>query len=204
MVAVALLVTGVVALLAYLAWDDARVRQSAALQAQRADDVDRQLAASRAEVDLLKKQVASMTAQTSQLQAQNNQLQTQLRSPTLAMWNSCKGPCTISSGGVRLGSVPDTFQLQINFSSDAPVRVYVLSFHQWTEFDSCGLSTRCVAGAFTAYGPATSMQQNFDDAEGCAGYVWVLQADSDATVKPDFKVRYMPAAQPTGVCAGSP
>jgi hypothetical protein len=197
MLAVALLVTGVVAMLGYLAWDNARVRQSAALEAQRADDVDRQLAASRTQVALLEKQVATLTTQ-------NGQLQAQLRSPTLEMWNSCAGPCTIGAGGVRLGSVPDTFELQINFTADQPVRVYLLSFHQWTQFDDCGLSTRCVGGAYTTYGPATSVQQSFTDAEGCAGYVWVLQSDSDVTIKPDFKVRYLPAAQPTGLCAGSP
>ena len=204
LIAVALLVAGVVALIAYLAWDDARARQSATLEAQRADDVDRQLAASRAQIGLLNRQVASLTAQNGQLQAQNNQLQTALRNPTLTMWNSCGGPCTISAGGVRLGSVPDTFELQITLSADQPVRAYVLSFHQWTQFDTCGLAARCVTGAYTTYGPATTIQQTFADAEGCAGYVWVLQSDTDVTIKPDFKVRYLPAPQPTGVCAGSP
>ena len=82
-----------------------------------------------------------------------------------------------------------------------PVRSYVFTFHQWTQFDSCGFAVRCVTGGYRAFDPATSVDTTFSDAEGCSGYVWVLLADRSGTIKPDVRVRYQPAEHPTGVCA---
>jgi hypothetical protein len=194
---VALTLVGVAALLSYVAWDDSRAHQQAAQATYRGDELARQLRASQDQTDRLDEQVSS-------LRTDNTRLQGDARNPTLIMWNSCGGPCTISPGAVRVGSVPDTFQLQIDFTADVPVHAYVFTFHQWTQFDNCGFSTRCVAGKFQAFEAATSMHQVFDEAEGCSGYVWVLQSDRGGTIRPNVKVRYLPAAQPTGICAANP
>lgn len=180
-----------------LAWDDAGAHRLASAQARRADDRDRALARA-------SERASGLETQLAQLRTDNSQLQAQARNPTLSMWNSCGGPCSIDANSVRVGSVPDTFELQIDFTADVPVRAYVLTFHQWTQFDGCGLSTRCVTGTFRTYDPATEMSQRFADAEGCSGYVWVLQADRAGTIKPDVKVRYQPADHPTGACLEHP
>jgi hypothetical protein len=193
----AVLLGCLLAVLGYLAWDDARSHQAAALQARRAADLRQQVADVR---DLNRRLDAESTA----TRADNQRLQAVAASPTLAMWNSCGGPCTVGANTVRVGSVPDTFQLHIGFTSDVPIHTYVLTFHQWTEFDNCGFSLRCVTGNYRAFDATTSLSQTVDDAEGCSGYVWVLQADRDGTIKPDVKVRYLPADHPTGVCAASP
>jgi len=184
-------------LVGFLAWDDSRYHHAAVEQAQRADGLGRQLAASRS-------QGQRLTADLAAARTENGRLQTDARNPTLAMWNSCGGPCTISSSAVRVGSVPDTFQLQLHFTADVPVRTYLLTFHQWTQFDGCRFSLRCVSGSYRSFDATTSLSETIDDAEGCSGYVWVLQADREGTIQPDVKVHYQPADRPTGVCAQSP
>jgi type II secretory pathway pseudopilin PulG len=193
--ALALLVLAAVALVALLGWDDVRQRQDAARQAAAAQ---RQLRAASA-------QNARLGSQLAALQASDAQLQQEARNPTLSIWNSCGGgPCTVGPGTVRVGSAPDTFQLQVSFTSDTPIHTYFFTFHQWTQFDGCGFSLRCVTGSPHVLDAATSVNQNFDDAEGCSGYVWVLQSDAAGTIRPDVKARYLPADHPTGVCATSP
>lgn len=195
--AAAALVAGAAGLIGALAWDDSRYHQAAAEQAGRADSLAAQLALARGQDQQLATQVSA-------LRDDNTRLQAEARSPTLSMWNSCGGPCTVGPGFVRVGSVPDTFELQIDFTADVPVRAYVFTFHQWTEFDGCSFDVRCVTGTYRTFAAATSLTETFDDAEGCSGYVWVLQADRAGTIKPDVKVRYQPAAQPTGACAETP
>jgi hypothetical protein len=180
-----------------LAWDDVGAHRLAAGQARRADDGARALARASDRASELETQLA-------QMRTDNSQLQAQARNPTLSMWNSCGGPCSIDANSVRVGSVPDTFELQIDFTADVPVRAYVFTFHQWTQFDGCGLSTRCVTGTFRTYDATTQMSQHFTDAEGCSGYVWVLQADRAGTINPDVKVHYQPADHPTGACLERP
>lgn len=176
--------------------DDLRLHQTVAQQARRVGELDARLAAERARDSGLSSSLAAA-------QAENGSLRAEARNPTLSMWNACAGPCTMRASGVRVGSVPDTFQLQINFTSDVPIHTYVFTFQQWTEFDDCGFSLRCVTGSYRSFGPTTSLSQTVDDAEGCSAYVWVLQADGDGTIKPDVKVRYQPADQPTGACVQS-
>jgi hypothetical protein len=185
------------ALAAALAWDDARLHQDIGRQARRSADLAGQVGVLHTQNDGLGSQLAS-------LRAQNGQLQGEARNPTLTMWNSCGGPCGIGPNAVRVGSVPDTFQLLITFTADVPVRVYVFTFHQWTQFDGCGFSTRCVTGGFKTFDAATSIDTTFAEAEGCSGYVWVLQADREGTITPNVRVHYQPADRPTGVCTSNP
>lgn len=191
------LTTCAVALLGYLGWDDVRFHDKAAQQTARAAGLS-------TEVTMLKSEQASLNQELTAVQSDNARLLSQARNPTLAMWNSCGGPCTIAPNSVRVGSVPDTFQLQINFTADVPIRAYVFTFHQWTQFDACGFNIRCVSGSYRNFNAAMSLSQNVDEAEGCSGYVWVLQSDREGTIKPDVKVRYQPASQPTGVCTFNP
>jgi hypothetical protein len=182
-------------LLAFTALDDARAHRDAAREAQQARDLGAQLVVARGQRD-------QVSTQLSALQAENAKLQADAANPTLTMWNACgSGPCTIGPDVVRVGSVPDTFQLLLAFTADVPVRSYVFSFHQWTQFDTCGFAARCVTGTYQAYDPATSVDTTFADAEGCSAYVWVIQAEQNGTIVPDVRVHYQPADHPTGVCA---
>jgi len=190
--AVAIVLLG--GLFAFTAIDDIRAHGDAARATQQVRAVGGQLAVTRGQRD-------GADAQLRTLQADNARLQAEASSPTLSMWNACAGPCSIGPGIVRVGSVPDTFQLLLAFTSDVPVRSYVFTFHQWTQFDSCGFAVRCVGGAYQTYDPATSVDTTFTDAEGCSAYVWVIQADQNGTIVPNVRVRYQPADHPTGVCA---
>ena len=181
-------------LLAFAVYDDVHAHRDAARGAQQVRDLSGQVAVARGQRDQLSTQVTA-------LRTENTRLRDEARSPTLAMWNACAGPCAIGPSSVRVGSVPDTFQLLLTFTADVPVRSYVFTFHQWTQFDNCGFSVRCVSGAYQAYDAATSVDATFTDAEGCSAYVWVIQADRAGTITPDVRVRYQPADHPTGVCA---
>ncbi len=193
-----LLALGMLAAIGAVSWDELRTHRLAADETRRADGLVRQLTAATERAD-------GLETQASRLRTENSQLQASARNPTLSMWNSCgSGPCTVDASSVRVGSVPDTFELQIDFTADVPIRAYVFTFHQWTQFDGCGLNLRCVTGTYRTYDATTSMSQRFADAEGCSGYVWVLQADRAGTIKPDVKVRYQPADHPTGACAERP
>ena len=194
---VALVMTCAVGLAGYLAWDDSRAHQQKTEETYRADTLTRQVSALTAETNRLNSELTT-------LRDDNTRLKSQASNPTLPMWNSCGGPCTIAPNSVRVGSVPDTFQLQINFTADVPVRTYIFTFRQWAQFDQCGFAVRCVTGSYRAFDAATSFSQTVDEAEGCSAYVWVLQSDRQGTIKPDVRVHYQPASQPTGICAVNP
>ena len=183
-------------LLVLTALDDTRAHRDTSREAERVRALSGQLVVVRGQSDQL-------TAQLATLQTENSALRNDARSPTLPMWNACTGPCAIGPDVVRVGSVPDTFQLLLSFTADVPVRSYVFTFHQWTQFDSCGFAVRCVTGSYQASDPATSVDTTFTDAEGCSAYVWVIQSDREGTIKPDVRVHYQPADHPTGVCANS-
>jgi hypothetical protein len=180
-----------------LAVDDIRSHIEASDQAQRAQTLGRQLGLEHQRVNLL-------MAQVNQLQAQNAKLQAEAQNPTLVMWNSCGGPCQIGPDSVRVGSAPDTFELELEFTATVPVRTYFFTLQQWTQFDSCGFSISCVTGSYESLPATTHLDQNFQEAEGCSGYLWVLQADQRGVITPDVKVHYAPADHVTGVCAQSP
>lgn len=125
----------------------------------------------------------------------------ELTKPELLTWTDCGGPCAVGPGSVRVESVPDTFRVFIRFTATVPVTAYVFGFDQWAEYDFCGFSTNCVTGSYKTFGPATAMDQTFDDATGCSGYVLVLAAGRVGTIKPAFSAQYDPASAITGVCA---
>jgi hypothetical protein len=136
------------------------------------------------------------------------------------IWNSCGAPCTIGPNAathdnpVRVGGVPDTFDLILSFTSTTPVSVYFLTLSGWAVFDgTCKLDLSCViaaqdnlhAGAIyydRSLGPTTNLTDyTFKDAEGCASYVVVFQAAAVGIITPNERINYNPAATPTGACA---
>jgi type II secretory pathway pseudopilin PulG len=178
-------------------WADAQ-RSRDELAAQQA-----QTQGEKARADKATRHAAQLQAQVQALEAQNKDLNVKLANPTLSVWNSCgTDPCSVGPNKVRVGGVPDTFQFHVVYTSDIPVSLYFFTFHQWTQYENCGFDVGCVTDSYTAYRPSTSRDVTFDDATGCAGYLFVLASTRNGTIKPDVTATYRPADHPTGVCAG--
>lgn len=153
----------------------------------------------------LRDQVSSLIDRNTQLQSQNRQLQDQAARPTLGIWNV---PQDIPSANDYLdGGVPDTFTYHAKLTSTGPMSVVIMTFSQYAD------AIQCVrrAGGNTHYcmhhsggqnwAEITSVNIEFHDAEGCAGYVMVITAGSKVTITPDVSVTYNPAPHATGACA---
>jgi hypothetical protein len=147
------------------------------------------------------RQAQSLQVQVDDLHNKSRSLEAQASNPVVSIWNSCGTPCDIGPGRVRLGGVPDTFVLHVKYTSTTPVAIYFFGYHQWTQFDDCGLKTSCVTGSYVSYPPATQRDLEFNDATGCAGYVYVMAAAQSGTIQPDLRASYKPADHPTGICA---
>lgn len=141
--------------------------------------------------------------QTDALQAQVKSLQAQTQHPTLSIWNSCSGPCSVAPSSVLVGGVPDTFVVHFAYTATVPVTLAFLGYHQWTEFDTCGFQLSCITGSFQRYPAATQQKIDFNQGAGCAGYVYVLSSSQPGTLQPNVSATYQPASQPTGNCAHS-
>jgi hypothetical protein len=148
-------------------------------------------------------EMEQMRTQLHEIQAENHDLEARAANPTLAIWNSCAHPCALASDRVLAGGVPDTFAFHVSYVSDVPVSLYFFSFHQWTQYDDCGFQASCVSGSYGYYPASRSRKVDFLDATGCAGYVFVMSAETAGTVTPDVKATYRPADHPTGICARS-
>jgi hypothetical protein len=156
------------------------------------------------QVNAAQAQVRVEGRQLSQLQTQVATLKQKAANPTVEVWNTCGGgPCEVSPQQVLLGGVPDTFVLHFAFTSTAPVTLSFLTFHQWTQFDSCDLRASCVTTGYPTYPPATKESIDFTLGAGCAAYLYVLTATVPATVHPNVSATYQPSATVTGQCAGS-
>ncbi len=132
---------------------------------------------------------------------QVNVLETQLQHPSVELWNSCGGPCTMTSNGWRAGTVPDTFDYYVSFNATVPVAVYFLTLSQYVQFTSCGRPT-CVSGTFSTIQATTSVSNSiFTLAEGCASYVAVYQSTQAGVMYPNVRATYNPASSTTGACA---
>ena len=109
--------------------------------------------------------------------------------PTLAMWTGCGGnsACPMVSGEWWEEVVPDTFELDISFTSTVPVNVYIFTLPQFVQFYKCGGSVSCVSGTYFSFGPTTSLQNvAFGYGEGCGDYVAIFQSLSDGVFYPGF------------------
>ncbi|MGH7882335.1 MAG: hypothetical protein ACREN8_05450 [Candidatus Dormibacteraceae bacterium] len=167
---------------------------------QEASDAETALAQAKRNNDQTNQQISQMHTQIASLQGEVKDLNTKATNPTLSIWNSCGGPCTVGPGQVRVGGVPDTFSFHVSYQATVPVSLYFLTFHQWTQFDSCGFQTRCISDAFEAYPPTPHRDVTFDKSTGCAGYLFVLSSPTSGTITPDVEASYRPADKPTGVC----
>jgi hypothetical protein len=146
-------------------------------------------------------QVGQLQSQVSALQNENKALKSKAANPTLSIWNSCGGPCTVGPNQVRVGGVPDTFLFHVAYTSTVPVALYFFAPHQWSQYDNCGFQLSCVSGSYDSYPPSTSRDVTFDKSTGCAGYFFVLAASQQGTITPNVEATYQPADHPTGDCA---
>jgi hypothetical protein len=139
-------------------------------------------------------------------QSQVDSLSTELKHPTLGVWNV---PAQLSDASEYLSStVPDTFTYHLKLTSSGPMSVSILSTMQFGDALTCvhngrGNTNWCMNHSGAAYGAlnVTSVNYDFTLAEGCAAYLAVITAAGPVTITPDVSVTYNPASGPTGSCA---
>lgn len=135
----------------------------------------------------LQTQVGDLTQQVQTLTAQRDAL------PTFVMWNT---RTTLVHGRELLLGLPDTFTVRIQFTATAPVRVRIMDLTQYARYINAGS-----VNALT-YPATKNLDETFHDAEGCASYVAVLDAEQDADIAPNVTItRIGPGHGPTGACA---
>jgi hypothetical protein len=138
-------------------------------------------------------------------QGQVNSLSTELKHPTLGVWNV---PAQLNSPTEYLSStVPDTFTYHLKLKSSGPMSVSILSTIEFRDALLCvyngrGNTNWCMNHSGAAYGAlnVTSVNYDFNLAEGCAAYLAVITAAGPVTITPDVSVTYNPASGPTGSC----
>jgi hypothetical protein len=138
-------------------------------------------------------------------QAQVDSLSTELKHPTLGVWNV---PQTIHNSNEFLSAtVPDTFTYHLKLKSSGPMSVSILSTSQFKDAIICvytgrGNTNWCMhySGATKGWLGVTSVDADFTLAQGCAAYIAVITAASQVTITPDVSVTYQPASGPTGSC----
>ena len=125
------------------------------------------------------------------------------------IWNACNGPpsagCSMTSRGWREGSVPDTFDYYVAFTSTVNVTVYFFTMGQFVQFSVCNGDVGCVSGSYDSINATTSVPRYmlFTLGEGCADYLAIYVASGTGVMYPDVGVS-RPAIlpnSPTGYCA---
>jgi hypothetical protein len=130
------------------------------------------------------------------------------------LWNECgQNSCVIHALADPIaykvpwmvGSVPDTFDLNITYTASAPINVYIFSLDQYNAFANCQGLTICVAGWYFHYQGQNATSLMFYLAEGCAQYVMVFASPfgntRDITINPNVLVAHDNTPFATGVCA---
>jgi hypothetical protein len=128
------------------------------------------------------------------------------QSPQYTIWNACGttqgAGCTMSANGWREGSVPDTFDYYVSFTSTVNVTVYFLTMGQFVQFSVCGGDISCVSPYYDSIPATTSLQTTiFTLGEGCADYLAIYVASGSGTMYPNVGVTPHPASTSTGYCA---
>jgi hypothetical protein len=130
------------------------------------------------------------------------------QTPTYIIWNACSSiqnaGCAMSAGGWREGSVPDTFDYYVSFTSNVSVTVYFFTMGQFVQFSVCNGDVRCVSGYYDSIPATTNAPQYtlFKLGEGCADYLAIYVASGTGVMYPNVGVG-RPAAgpsSPTGYC----
>src|ERR1700694_3877636 len=132
-------------------------------------------------------------------QGQVDSLSTELKHPTLGVWNV---PAQLHNPTEFLSStVPDTFTYHLKLTSSGPMSVSILSTTQFKDAILCvyngrGNTNWCMhnSGAVRGFIGVTSVNYDFILAEGCAAYLVVITSDRAVTVTPDVRATYNPAA----------
>ena len=126
------------------------------------------------------------------------------------MWNACKGPqsagCSMTSNGWREGSVPDTFDYYVSFTSTVNVTVYFFTMGQFVQFSVCNGDLSCVSGSYDSIPATTNLPKYtlFTLGEGCADYLAIYVASGSGVMYPDVGVTHSPSPSQigaTGYCA---
>ena len=143
-------------------------------------------------IAVLEAQVFDLTAERDHAYVVARDARDSARHEPFSMWSV---PRMLYHNMSRVGGLPDTFTSRIAFTATTPVKVEIMGLEQYVLYKTGRQYTA------TSYPAATKFDLIFHDAEGCASYVIVLTAKSDALVIPDFTVTYAPAKHPTGECA---
>ncbi len=108
----------------------------------------------------------------------------------------------MTSNGWREGSVPDTFDYFVSFTSTVPITVYFFTLGQFVQYTVCNDDTSCISGYYVSL-PAATSQLNavFKLAEGCGDYVAIYVAASNGVMSPTISVKQNAAPFITGYCA---
>jgi hypothetical protein len=124
--------------------------------------------------------------------------------PATTIWNSCGAPCSMQPNGWREGTVPDTYDYFVSFTSTVPVTVYFLTLGQFVQFAVCNGDLSCVSGSY-AYLPAATSQSDavFKLAEGCADYIAIYVSSANGVMTPNIQVAQNAYPNATGYCAQS-
>ena len=141
-------------------------------------------------------------------QAQVDSLSTELKHPTLGVWNV---PMTIHNRTEYLSAtVPDTFTYHLKLKSSGPMSVSILSTIQFKDAILCvnngvAFTNYCMHHSGSTYGAldVSAVDHDFILAQGCAAYLTVITTGSQGgqvTVTPDVSVTYNPASAATGSC----
>ena len=123
------------------------------------------------------------------------------------IWNACSGPpsagCSMMGQGWREGSVPDTFDYYVAFTSSVNVTVYFFTMGQFVQFAVCHGDLSCVSGSYDSISSTTSVPRYilFTLGEGCADYLAIFVASGSGVMYPDVGVSRAPSSSPTGYCA---
>ena len=108
----------------------------------------------------------------------------------------------MTASGWREGTVPDTDDYYVTFTSNVNITVYFFTLGQFVQFAVCNGNLSCVSGYYV-YFPGSLFQQNnvFKLAEGCADYVAIYVSSANGIMFPKVGVANNPAPFPTGYCA---
>jgi len=126
--------------------------------------------------------------------------------PYTTIWNACGASpsqgCNMTSNGWREGTIPDTFDYFVSFTSTVPIRVYFFTLGQFVQYTVCNGDITCVSGSYSSI-PATTSQSTtaFKLAEGCGDYVAIYVSSSNGVMYPNISVKQNAAPFPTGYCA---
>ena len=108
----------------------------------------------------------------------------------------------MSPSGWREGTVPDTYDYFVSFTSNVSIAVYFLTMGQFVQFAVCSGNLNCVSGAYAYIPPATSQQNAvFKLAEGCADYIAIYVSSASGVMQPNVRITQNSAGYATGYCA---